>query len=57
MKLNTQISMTVSYCSAGMFCCTKWAYIRMDFYYVWLQIEQVSFLSKMIHHHFTCGYK
>jgi hypothetical protein len=23
MKLNTQISMTVSYCSAGMFCCTK----------------------------------
>lgn len=32
MKLSTQISMRVSYCSAGMFCYTEWAYIRMGFY-------------------------
>lgn len=32
MKLSTQISTKVSHCSAGMFCCTEWAYIRMDLY-------------------------
>jgi hypothetical protein len=31
-KLTTQISTKVSYCSAGMFFYTEWAYIRMGFY-------------------------